>query len=316
MQKIVVLDKISFTNGDIDLSYLDALGDVSYYDVLPNDEVVKVCKDAEIIICNKTTFDKEKITKLKKLKYIGLTATGYNNVDLEYAKNMGITVTNVPSYSTDDVAQHVFAFILHYANKVHQYDKTVKDGEWQKSKTFCYFYKPLIEIANKTLGIIGYGDIGKKVAKIASAFSMNVIVYTRTKKDMPYKQVTLEEVFKKSDFLTLHCPLNEQTKGIVNEKTLSLMKPSSVLINTSRGGVIDEQALRKALDDGVIAHAMLDVLQSEPMSKDCPLIGLDNVTFTPHVAWAPKECRQRLIIEVAKNVERYVSGVPQNVVNK
>ena len=133
MQKIVVLDKISFTNGDIDLSYLDALGDVSYYDVLPNDEVVKVCKDAEIIICNKTTFDKEKITKLKKLKYIGLTATGYNNVDLEYAKNMGITVTNVPSYSTDDVAQHVFAFILHYANKVHQYDKTVKDGEWQKS---------------------------------------------------------------------------------------------------------------------------------------------------------------------------------------
>ena len=316
MRKIVVLDKISFTSGDIDLSSLEKIASVSYYDVLPSETVIEVCKDAEMVICNKTVFDREKLSALKNLKYIGLTATGYNNVDLEYAKERGIVVTNVPAYSSNDVAQHVFAFILHYANRVHEYDKTVKDGEWKKSKTFCYFYKPLTEIANKTLGIIGYGDIGKKVAKIASAFSMNVIVYTRTKKDIPYTQVTLEEVFKKSDFLTLHCPLNEQTKRLVNEKTLSLMKPTSVLINTSRGGVIDENALKNALENKVIAHAMLDVLTVEPMSEDCPLLNAPNITFTPHVAWAPKECRQRLIIEVSKNVANFLAGTPTNVVNK
>ncbi|MBO5927181.1 MAG: D-2-hydroxyacid dehydrogenase [Clostridia bacterium] len=314
--KITVLDKISFTIGDIDLSLIDELGRVEYYDVLPKEELFRVLAETEIVVCNKTLFDKELIDKCKKLKYIGLTATGYNNVDLEYAKLKGITVTNVPNYSTVDVAQHVFAFILNYSNKISEYDQSVKDGNWIKSKTFCYFDKPIIELYGKTLGIVGFGNIGKKVAEIASAFGMNVLVYTRTKRQIPYKTVSKEELFRESDFITLHCPLNKETERLVNAETLSYMKKTAVLINTSRGGVIDEIALKEALLSGKIAHAMLDVLSEEPMSKKCPLLNLNNVTFTPHVAWAPKETRQRLINLVAGNISSYIKGKAVNVVNK
>ncbi len=314
--KITILDKISFTIGDIDLASLDNLGNVEYYDILEKQELYKVLKDTEIVVCNKTVFDKELIDNCPKLKYIGLTATGYNNIDIEYAKKRGIVVCNVPNYSTTDVAQHVFAFLLHYSNRVHEYDASVKDGDWQKSKTFCYFSTPLVELKGKTFGIVGYGDIGKTVASIASAFDMNVLVYTRTKKDMPYTQVDKETLFRSCDFISLHCPLNEETYHLVNKETLSLMKPTAVLINTSRGAVIDEIALKQALENGKIAHALVDVLEYEPMKEDCPLKNVKNITFTPHVAWAPKECRQRLIEVVATNIKSFINGSPVNVVNK
>ena len=313
--KITILDKISFTNGDLNLSCFDAFGKVDYYDVLPKNEVANAVKDSEIVVCNKTIFDKELIDKCPNLKFIGLTATGYNNVDCAYAKQKGIVVCNVPNYSTNDVAQHVFAFILNYTNKVSEYDQTVKQGVWKNSKTFCYFNIPLVELAGKTLGVVGYGNIGKEVSKIASAFNMNVLVYNRTKKDMPYKQVDKETLLKESDFITLHCALNEDTKHFINSKSLSLMKKSAVLINTARGGVIDEFALKTALENGTIAHAYLDVLTVEPMQSDCPLFGLNNVTFTPHIAWAPTECRQRVVELVAKNIKAFLNGNPINVVN-
>ncbi|MBO5889626.1 MAG: D-2-hydroxyacid dehydrogenase [Clostridia bacterium] len=314
--KITILDKISFTVGDINLSPLDNLGSVEYYDVLSPSEVKKVLKDTDIVVCNKTVFDKDMISSLPKLKYIGLTATGYNNVDIAYAKERGITVCNVPNYSTVDVAQHVFAFILHYANKISEYDNSVKDGDWLKSKTFCYFDKPIVELYNKTLGIVGFGNIGKKVADIASAFGMKVLVYSRTKKQSEYEFCTKEELFKRSDFISLHCPLSEETSRLINKDTLSLMKPTAVIINTSRGGVIDEYALKEALEQGKIKHALLDVLTIEPMNESCPLIGVKNVTFTPHVAWAPVECRERLIKIVAENITAFINGNAQNVVNK
>ncbi len=314
--KITVLDKISFTIGDIDLSPLNSLGSVEYYDVLDRSEVKKVLKDTDIVVCNKTLFDKDMIDSLPNLKYIGLTATGYNNVDIDYAKERGIVVCNVPNYSTVDVAQHVFAFILYYANKIHEYDNSVKDGDWIKSKTFCYFDRPLIELSSKTMGIVGFGNIGKKVAEIASAFGMKVLVYSRSKKDTKYTQVDKETLFKESDFISLHCPLNDDTYHLINNKTLSLMKPTSVLINTARGGVIDEEALFNALENSVIAHALVDVLDKEPMSMDCKLYNAKNITFTPHIAWAPVECRQRLVEIVAQNITAFINGYPQNVVNK
>ncbi len=313
--KITVLDRISFTVGDIDLSCIDKLGEVTYYDVLSKEEIKNTCKDSDVIICNKTVFDKELLDACKNLKFIAITATGYNNVDLPYAKEKGILVANVPGYSTVDVAQHVFAFILNYSNKVYEYDLSVKQGDWIKSKTFCYFDKPLIELSGKTLGIIGYGSIGSTVAKIADAFGMKVLVSSRTKKDIPFKQVDRERVFKESDFLTIHCPLTEDTKYLINKNTLSLMKPTAVLINTSRGGVINEEDLKDALNSNVIAHAMVDVLSAEPMVKDNPLLNAKNITFTPHIAWAPKETRQRLIDLVANNIDCFTKGKPINIVN-
>lgn len=315
--KITVLDRPTFTVGDIDLTCIEALGSVEFYDILTKEEIIEVCKDSEIVIGNKTQFNKELIDALPNLKYIGLTATGYNNVDTAYAKQKGIVVTNVPGYSTVDVAQHVFAFILHYSNKIHLYDESVKRGDWIKSKTFCYFDYPLSELDGKTLGIFGFGDIGKRVAKIASAMGMRVLVHTRTKpSDSPYEIVDKETLFKESDYLTLHCPLNDATFNLINAETLKMMKPTAVLINTARGPVVDEKALREALDNGVIAHALVDVLCLEPMSENCPLLGAKNLTVTPHVAWAPLESRQRLINVVASNAKAFIDGNPVNVVNK
>lgn len=315
--RITILDKSTFTVGDINLEKFNNLGEVSYYDILSREEVIKACYNSPIVVCNKTLFDKEMINSLPNLKYIGLTATGYNNVDLKVASEKRIIVTNVPGYSTVDVSQHVFAFILHHANKIDVYDNSVKCGDWIKSKTFCYFNYPLIELSGKTLGIIGFGSIGKRVADIASAFGMKVLVYTRTKPiSSHYDIVDKETIFKESDYLTLHCPLNEQTENLINKDTLSLMKKSAVLINTARGPVVDENALKDALNNGVIAHAYLDVLSSEPMRKDCPLVNAKNLTITPHIAWAPKESRQRLIDIVASNVQAFIDGKNQNVVNK
>ena len=255
---------------------------------------------------NKTVFDKELIDKCSNLKFIGLTATGYNNVDTAYAKQKGIIVCNVPNYSTSNVAQHVFAFILNYTNKVSEYNEGVKQGLWKQSKTFCYFNIPLTELAGKTLGVVGYGNIGKEVSKIATAFNMNVLVYNRTKKEMPYPQVDKETLLRESDFITLHCALNDDTKHFIDAKSLLLMKKSAVLINTARGGVIDEDALKNALINGDIAHAYLDVLTVEPMQNNCVLYGLNNVTFTPHIAWASVEARTRLMEIICNQIKEYM----------
>lgn len=312
--KIIILDRCTVTNGDVDLTPIEKVGEVEYYDILSKEEIIKVAADADAIICNKAVIDAEIMAKTG-VKFVGLFATGYNNIDTEYAHKNGVTVCNVPGYSTDSVAQLTFSLLLELASSTYKYVESTARGDWRKSKQFSYFSYPLTEIAGKTLGIYGLGTIGIAVAKIALAFNMRVIAYTRTPKCIEgVENVSEEELFRESDFLTLHCPLNNETKLIVNERTLSLMKPTAYLINTSRGGTIDEKALCDALNHGVIRGAALDVLTIEPMSDDCPLIEAKNCIFTPHIAWASLEARTRLITKVCENLEAFKQGKPINVV--
>ena len=312
--KIIILDRCTVTNGDVDLTPIEKVGEVEYYDILSKEEIIKVAAGADAIICNKAVIDAEIMAKTG-VKFVGLFATGYNNIDTEYAHKNGVTVCNVPGYSTDSVAQLTFSLLLELASSTYKYVESTARGDWRKSKQFSYFSFPLTEIAGKTLGIYGLGTIGIAVAKIALAFNMRVIAYTRTPKCIEgVENVSAEELFRESDFLTLHCPLNNETKLIVNERTLSLMKPTAYLINTSRGGTIDEKALCDALNHGVIRGAALDVLTIEPMSDDCPLIEAKNCIFTPHIAWASLEARTRLITKVCENLEAFKQGKPINVV--
>lgn len=312
--KIIILDRCTVTNGDVDLTPIEKVGEVEYYDILSKEEIIKVAAGADAIICNKAVIDAEIMAKTG-VKFVGLFATGYNNIDTEYAHKNGVTVCNVPGYSTDSVAQLTFSLLLELASSTYKYVESTARGDWRKSKQFSYFSYPLTEIAGKTLGIYGLGTIGIAVAKIALAFNMRVIAYTRTPKCIEgVENVSAEELFRQSDFLTLHCPLNNETKLIVNERTLSLMKPTAYLINTSRGGTIDEKALCDALNRGVIRGAALDVLTIEPMSDDCPLIEAKNCIFTPHIAWASLEARTRLITKVCENLEAFKQGKPINVV--
>lgn len=315
--KIVILDKNTVTKGDISLESIESLGTVKSYDYTDGDDVASQIGDGEIVLCNKSNITKEVMNQCKNIKYIGLFATGYNNIDLEAAKENGIVVCNAPSYSTYAVAQHVFALILHMANQVAKYDQSVQQGDWVAAENFSYFPYPIMELAGMTLGIYGYGEIGKTVASIGSAMGMKVIATTRTpKKAQGVEYVSVEELFQRSDILTIHCPLTDATRGLVSMERLSLMKPSSILINTARGLIVDESDLAKALNDGVIAGAGIDVLSIEPMSKDNPLRGAKNCVFTPHIAWAPKQTRERLINIVADNIKQYLQGHPKNVVNK
>ena len=312
--KIIILDRCTVTNGDVDLTPIEKVGEVEYYDILSKEEIIKVAAGADAIICNKAVIDAEIMAKTG-VKFVGLFATGYNNIDTEYAHKNGVTVCNVPGYSTDSVAQLTFSLLLELASSTYKYVESTARGDWRKSRQFSYFSYPLTEIAGKTLGIYGLGTIGIAVAKIALAFNMRVIAYTRTPKCIEgVENVSAEELFRQSDFLTLHCPLNNETKLIVNERTLSLMKPTAYLINTSRGGTIDEKALCDALNHGVIRGAALDVLTIEPMSDDCPLIEAKNCIFTPHIAWASLEARTRLITKVCENLEAFKQRKPINVV--
>ena len=262
------------------------------------------------------SFDADVIDQCKNLKYIGIFATGYNNINLEAARDKGIIVCNAPSYSTDAVAQHTFAFILHFMNKVAQYNQSVHEDRWINSKTFSYFPYPISEVAGKILGIAGYGSIGQKVAEIARAFGMKVIVYTRTKKDVPgIEFVNEEDLFKNSDILTIHCPLTEETRNFVNKERIELMKRDAILINTARGPIINEQDLADALNNERIAGAGLDVLSREPMREDNPLKSAKNCVITPHIGWAPIQARERLIGIVADNIKHFIDGNPMNVVN-
>jgi len=304
---IVILEKDTLTVGDMDFSAFEKIGKVHYYDTLSGTELYKAVENAEIVLINKTQFSKELFSKCKKLRYIGIFATGYNNVDLDEAKKRGVTVCNAPSYSTSSVAQLTFSFILELSSNLSKYDRSTKDGNWIKSETFSYFPFPFVELKEKTLGIFGMGEIGEAVANIGLAFGMKVLATTRTKKFVQgVTFVDREQLFKESDFLTIHCPLTKQTEKLVNQTTLALMKPTAFLINTSRGGVIDEYALSSALKNKTIKGAALDVLTKEPMDKNCPLWGLDNCIITPHIAWTTVEARTRLLDIVAKNLQNYL----------
>lgn len=310
--KIVILDGATAKGKELDFDFLNQFGDVTYYDTTSKEDVLPRAKDADILVINKIVMDKDTLAECKNLKLITILATGYNIVDVEAAKTLGITVCNVPYYSTNSVAQLTFAFILEFACKLSLHTQSVARGDWQNCKDFAYTLDTLHELYGKTLGIIGYGSIGKKVAQIGKAFGMNVLISTRT----PVEGcVSKEEVFKNADFVTLHCPLNEQSKLMINEKSLALFKPTAYLINTARGGLIDESALANALNSGKIAGAALDVLTNEPPKADNPLIHAKNCIITPHMAWASLEARVRLLHATEGNVRAFLKNAPINKVN-
>lgn len=310
--KIVILDGATAKGRELNFDFLNQFGDVTYYDVTYPDEVLSRAKDADILVINKIVLDRATLSACKKLKLITILATGYNVVDIDAARELGITVCNVPYYSTNSVAQLTFAFILEFANKLSLHTQSVARGDWQNCADFAYTLDTLHELNGKTLGIIGYGSIGRKVAQIGKAFGMNILVSTRTPVD---GCVSKEEVFENADFITLHCPLNEGSKLMINEKSLSMFKPTAYLINTARGGLIDEEALANALNQGKIAGAGLDVLTCEPPKADNPLIHAKNCIITPHMAWASVEARVRLLHATEDNVRAFLQNSPINKVN-
>lgn len=315
--KIVILDSETVTRNDVSLEGITSLGDTEVFGYTPNESVAENIGDADAVICNKCLITDEVFEKCKNLKYVGLFATGYNNVDLESAKKHGAVVCNVPAYSTNAVAQHTFAFMLNHCNKIAEYAQTVDNGAWVNYKLFSYFGIPTYELAGKTIGIVGYGDIGKKVAQIAKTFDMNVVTYTRSPQKVTddTKVCTFDKLLEVSDFVSLHCPLTKDNEKMINADALRKMKSTALLINTARGGLVDEQALADALNNGEIAGACIDALTYEPMREDCPLRNAKNCTITPHVAWAPKETRERLLEKVAENLKCFIDGKPINVVN-
>lgn len=308
--KITVLDTCTLSNGDLDFSDLDALGEVRYADILSESEIIANYADTEAFLINKTEITKSLLSACPALRYVGTFATGYNNVDLAACKEHNVTVCNVPGYSTRAVAQHTMALLLLAAGNTDRYIESVREGGWLNSKTFSYFPFPMAELCGKTLGILGYGAIGQAVAKIGEALGMQIIVHTRTPKDMPFPAVSLQDLLRRSDYLSLHCNLNESNREILNKTTLSLMKPTAVIINTARGGLINESDLAAALNEGRIGGACLDVLTKEPMEKDNPLLFAKHCRITPHIAWAPPETRRRLVKLVAENVRQFLNGTP------
>ncbi|MDD5929149.1 MAG: D-2-hydroxyacid dehydrogenase [Spirochaetales bacterium] len=310
-----ILDGHADNPGDLSWDSFNQFADVTVYDRTTLENIVTRSIDADAIFINKVSVTEQVLEQLPKLRYIGVCATGYNVVDITACKKRGIIVTNIPSYSTDSVAQHVFALITYFTNHVALHNQSVQNGDWITAKDFVYWKEPLTELAGKTMGIFGYGNIGSKVAQIAKAFGMNVICNSRTKKpDMP-EFVSFEELLSRSDFLSLHAPLTEQTQNIINKKTLSLMKKSAILINTARGGFVVEKDMAEALNNKMIAGFAADVVAHEPMNKDCPLLGCPNCVLTPHIAWAPKETRARLIDIAFENFKAWLEGKPINVVS-
>ena len=316
--KLVILDSETVARNDVSLEPITSLCDTKVYGYTPNEEVAKTIGDADAVICNKCLITDDVFERCPNLKYVGLFATGYNNVDIASAKKHGAVVCNVPAYSTNSVAQHTFAFILNYYNKIAEYAKTVDNGDWVNYKLFSYFYIPTTELAGKTLGIVGYGDIGQKTAQLAKAFDMNVVTYTRSPEKVSdgTKTCSLDELLAVSDIVSLHCPLTSDNEKMINKDTLQKMKKTALLVNTARGGLVDEYALTDALNNDVIAAACIDTLTFEPMREDCPLRKAKNCTITPHIAWAPKETRERLLEKVAQNLKHWIDGNPENVVNK
>ncbi|MDQ1087816.1 D-2-hydroxyacid dehydrogenase [Siphonobacter sp. SORGH_AS_1065] len=317
--KIVLLDGYTLNPGDLNWAPLQEIGDFTVYDRVKPDEIVEKAKEADILLTNKSKLTAEILEQLPNVKYIGVTATGYNIVDTEAARKRNIPVTNVSEYSSRAVAQHTFSLILHFTNDVARLNESVRQKQWAKSPDFCYSFSPLTELSGKTLGLIGFGSIAKEVAKIAHAFGMRVIAHRRSEKPATgfefVEILPLETVFRESDVVSLHCPLTEETKGIINAERLGWMKPTSYLINTGRGPLIVEQDLADALNQGVIAGAGLDVLSVEPPSLDNPLPEAKNCVITPHVAWLAFEARRRLLQMTADNIKAFLNGTPINVVN-
>ncbi len=313
--KITVLDGFAENPGDLSWEWLGEYGDYTVYDRTPAGLIEERVQGCDIVITNKTPLRRDLLKTLDNLKYIGLLSTGYNIVDWDYCKEAGIPVCNIPSYSTAAVAQLTFALILEHTNSVAVHSNSVHGGEWSACKDFCYWKTPLTELQNKTLGIIGFGSIGKAVAKIALAFGMNVVASTNH--PAPFEGVEFadkDSLLAKSDFVSLHCPLTDRTEGMVNAEFLAKMKPSAMLINTSRGQVVNEADLAAALKNGTVAAAGLDVLSVEPPKADNPLFGLKNCYITPHIAWAGYETRVRLMEICKENLRAFSQGKPQNVV--
>ena len=315
--KIAVLDWYTVNiSGDIPTTQLEELGEIKIIPLTKPEETAANIGDADIVLCNKVLITPEVMDACPNIKYVGLFATGFNNVDIDYAAKKGIVVCNAGQYSTNSVAQQVFAYILDHFSRIRDYDNAVKDGEWERSPAFSYFPIPTYELAGKTLSIVGFGSIGRKVAEIGAAFGMNIVVSTRTQpRDCPYEVTDLFTAAEKADVLTFHCPLTDKTAGIVNSELISHMKPSAMLVNTSRGPVVNEADLAQALDSGKIAAAYLDVLVKEPMSPDTPVKSAKNCFITPHTAWAPLETRQRLVDIVCDNIRAWQNGSPKNKVN-
>ncbi|MDE6704364.1 MAG: D-2-hydroxyacid dehydrogenase [Treponemataceae bacterium] len=315
--KITVLDGHAANPGDVSWDAIRALGDVTVYDRTPREKIIERIADSDSILLNKIPITRDIVAHCPSLRYIGVLATGYNVVDTAACREKGIIVTNIPAYSTKAVAQHVFAFLLEFTNRVAAHSASVHDGDWTNCPDFCYWLFPLTELRGKTIGIFGFGTIGRKVAEIAHAFGMNVIVRTHSERSYTggEKSVSTEELFKQSDVVTLHTPLTAETENLVNKTTLALMKPTAYLINTARGGLVDERAVRDALDAQQIAGYATDVARDEPMSADCPLRNAPNCLITPHIAWAPRETRERLLAVAAENIAAFLRGTPQNVVS-
>ncbi|NCA66620.1 MAG: D-2-hydroxyacid dehydrogenase [Clostridia bacterium] len=311
--KIVVLDSFTVAQQDLSFNCLKSFGELDIYERTENALVASRIGEADIAITNKTVISREAMIACPHLKFISVLATGYNVVDTVAAKELGITVSNVPAYSTDSVAQMTFALILELAVSVGLHSDAVSNGEWVESKDFSFCVASLIELAGKTLGLIGYGNIAKAVERIAKAFGMKVIVHNRT----PFAgSVSLDELLEESDIVSLHCPLNETNAKLINAGSIAKMKKGAYIINTARGGLIDEAALSDALNRGHIAGAALDVLSTEPPKADNPLLGAKNCIITPHIAWATGEARARLLGVTEKNIKGYIEGAPINVVNK
>lgn len=318
--KLVILDSYCANPGDLSWDWLkETVEEYDIYESTPSSLVEERSKDADILVVNKVPVTKELIDKLPKLKYVAVLATGFNIIDCKAAREKGIAVSNIPAYSTDGVAQLVFALLMEMTNQVGLHNESVKKGDWCSSPHFCYWKTPLCELANKTFGIVGFGKIGSAVAQIANAMKMKVIAYspnTRTYEGFGSVDfVSLDEVIKESDVISLHCPLTPETENLVNMDFLSKMKKTAYLINTSRGPVINENDLKEALDKGIIAGAGVDVLSAEPAKKDNPLLKSDKCFITPHIAWASLEARGRLMEIFKKNVEGFVKNEPENVVN-
>ena len=314
--KIVVLDGHALNPGDLSWEPLEALGEVKVFPRSNAEHVVRRAQSADIALTNKSLLLKEQLQALPNLKFISVMATGYNIVDLDTARMQGIKVSNVKGYSTDSVAQHAMALMLELSNNVGMHADDVRKDGWSSSVDWSYWNKPLMELSGKKLGIIGYGTIGKKTAVLARAFGMEILVYhpRLTESTEEYQLVSLDQIFKESDFISLHVPLNPETAEVVNRNRLGQMKTSSFIINTSRGPLINEADLRWALDNKIVAGAALDVLSSEPPDPDNPLLVAPNCIITPHQAWATLESRRRLMEETVKNVQAFINGEPRNVV--
>lgn len=313
--KIIVTDGYTLNPGDLSWDLIHALGELTVYDRTPVELVVERCKGATIVITNKTPFNKEVLHALPALQCIAITATGFNIIDIDAARELGIVVCNAPAYGTASVAQHAFALLLEITNRVGRNAASTAAGKWERAIDWCYTEAPLTELDGKTFGVVGWGNIGQQTARIAKAFGMQILYYNHRKKDSDIgEQVNLNKLFAESDVVSLHCLLTSDNTGFLNAALLNTMKPNAVLINTARGGLINEQDLANALNDHVIAAAALDVLSKEPPYEGNPLLHAKNCIVTPHNAWISKEARQRIMSITVANIKAFLGGEPLNVV--